>query len=120
MPPAPQEGEAGLHIRGRRNLALLGAVLGVVLLQGVWQPGPSTCWARAVGLERLLAVAAFLAITLVSFRVTPIAPAGGERLRLGGDGRGRQAVRRHLHLHGAAAGDPAGRARRARRPGWSR
>ena len=73
VPPALREGEAGLHIRGRRNLALLGAVLGVVLLQGVWQPGPVDLLGEKVGLERLLAVAAFLAITVVSFRVTPIA-----------------------------------------------
>ena len=73
VPPALREGEAGLHIRGRRNLALLGAVLAVVLLQGVWQPGPVDLLGEPVGLERVLAVAAFLVITVVSFRTTPIA-----------------------------------------------
>ncbi|MFC7474923.1 sodium:proton antiporter [Dankookia sp. GCM10030260] len=72
-PPALREEATGLHVRGRRNLALLGAVLGVVVLQGIWQPGAVAVLGEPVGLERLLAVAAFLGIAVVSFRVTPIA-----------------------------------------------
>ena len=71
-------------------------------------------------MERLLAVAAFLAITVVSFRVTPIALREENGFAWGAMAGGRQAIRRHLRLHGAGAGDPAGRAATARRPGWSR
>ncbi|MBL6457857.1 sodium:proton antiporter [Belnapia sp. T6] len=60
-----------LRIEGWWNLALLGGILGLVLMQGLWQPGEVVLLGLPVGAERLLAMAGFLAITLASIRVTP-------------------------------------------------
>ncbi|MBV1798518.1 sodium:proton antiporter [Siccirubricoccus sp. G192] len=57
-------------IEGGVNVALLGAVLGCVLLQGVWQPGEVVILGEHLGIERLCAVGAFLAVTLASIRLT--------------------------------------------------
>jgi Na+/H+ antiporter NhaD/arsenite permease-like protein len=71
--PPPQEAVRPLRIEGRRNLALIGAVTLCVLAQGVWQPGEVAILGERIGAERLLAVAAFLAIAWVSLRITPAA-----------------------------------------------
>ncbi len=57
-------------IEGWSNVALLGAVIGLVLLQGVWQPGEVAFLGERIGLERLLAFGGFLAVTLASLRWT--------------------------------------------------
>lgn len=68
-PAAPGEGK--LSIEGWPNVVLIGAIVACVLLQGVWQPGEVVILGEAVGVERLAAVAAFLAITQLSIRLTP-------------------------------------------------
>jgi len=59
-----------LRIAGRRNLWLIGVVLATVLVQGYWRPGEVVILGEAVGIERLLGVAVFLAVAWVSMRVT--------------------------------------------------
>lgn len=71
VPPAIPGPRQKLRILGWQNVALIGAIVGVVLLQGVWQPGEVRILGDAIGAERLVAVAAFLAITLASVRLTP-------------------------------------------------
>lgn len=60
-----------LRLHGQVNLALLGGVLGLVLLQGLWHPGEVALLGVPVGAERLVAMAGFLGITLASLRLTP-------------------------------------------------
>ncbi|MBX6375170.1 MAG: sodium:proton antiporter [Acetobacteraceae bacterium] len=73
--PAPPETTAreGLRIEGRVNLVLLGAVLAVVLGMGFAPMREVSVLGQPVGLERLLGMAAFLVITLLSVRLTPAA-----------------------------------------------
>lgn len=89
-------------------MAPIGVVVFGVLLQGVWKPGDVAVLGEALGLERIIAIGIFLAVTLASMLITPEHAARGQWLRLGRDGRGGEAVRRHLPLHGAGAGDPEG------------
>jgi Na+/H+ antiporter NhaD/arsenite permease-like protein len=66
-----------LRLVGRANLPLLAAIVGCVLLQGVWQPGAVALFGTAIGIERLVAMAAFLAIMALSLRLTPRAAREG-------------------------------------------
>jgi Na+/H+ antiporter NhaD/arsenite permease-like protein len=60
-----------LRLRGRRNLLLLVATVGVVLAQGL-VPGPGMpLFGERVEVVRLLALAAFAAISAVSLAITP-------------------------------------------------
>ncbi len=67
-PAAPAE---RLSLDGLVNLPLLLVVVGVVLMQGIWQPGEITLFGQHVGLERVVAVILFLAVTVASMRLTP-------------------------------------------------
>ncbi|SDB47937.1 sodium:proton antiporter [Belnapia rosea] len=60
-----------LRIQGWANLGLLAGIVGLVLLQGLWQPGKVTVLGLPIGLEQLVAVAGFLGITAASVRLTP-------------------------------------------------
>lgn len=60
-----------LAIEGWVNVALLGAIVLVVLMQGVWQPGEMSLLGQAIGIERVVAMGLFLAITGLSIRLTP-------------------------------------------------
>jgi len=71
-PPEPGPRER-LRIEGWQNVGLIGLVVLLVLLQGVWRPGEVAILGEAIGIERLAAVAGFLAITLASVRLTPAA-----------------------------------------------
>lgn len=66
-PPPPRR----LRVRGRRNAVLVLLVVATVLLQGVWHPGAVMLLGQPIGLERLLGMAVFAAITLVSVLITP-------------------------------------------------
>ncbi len=68
-PPAPPQ--RPLHVRGWRNAALVALVVAAVLAQGVWHPGDVTLLGQNIGLERLLGMLVFAAITLVSIGITP-------------------------------------------------
>ena len=62
-----------LRLEGWVNVALVGAIVLVVLMQGVWQPGEVAVLGQHVGVERLVAVALFVAITAASVWLTPAA-----------------------------------------------
>ncbi len=66
-PPPPRP----LRVRGRRNAVLVVLVVATVLLQGVWHPGEVVLLGQPIGLERLLGMAVFAAITLASVVITP-------------------------------------------------
>ena len=68
--PAPAPREA-LRIEGWVNVALIGVVVGGVLLQGVWKPGEVRVLGEVVGIERLVAMGIFLAVTVASLKLTP-------------------------------------------------
>lgn len=60
-----------LSIQGYVNLWLIGGVVAMVLAQGYWRPGDVDLFGEKIGLERLVGVAVFVAIAVVSMRVTP-------------------------------------------------
>ena len=62
---------ARLRVLGWANVALLGGVVAVVLLQGVWQPGQVDLLGQHLGAERLVGMLALVALGLVSLRITP-------------------------------------------------
>jgi Na+/H+ antiporter NhaD/arsenite permease-like protein len=70
--PTPPETEVRepLRIEGWQNVALIGLVVLFVLLQGVWKPGEVAVLGDSIGIERLVAIAAFVAITFASMRLT--------------------------------------------------
>ncbi|EFH10225.1 sodium:proton antiporter, partial [Teichococcus cervicalis] len=73
-PPSPAAAPGGrLAIEGWVNIGLIGLVVAGVLMQGLWQPGAVEIFGQSVGIERLVAMALFLLITLASVRLTPTA-----------------------------------------------
>ncbi|MBE9603316.1 sodium:proton antiporter [Acetobacteraceae bacterium H6797] len=60
-----------LAIEGWANVALLGAIVAVVLMQGVWFPGEMSLLGQTIGIERVVAMLLFLAITGLSIWLTP-------------------------------------------------
>ena len=60
-----------LSIQGYVNLWLIGAVVAMVLVQGYWRPGDVALFGEKIGLERLVGVAVFIGISVLSMRVTP-------------------------------------------------
>lgn len=69
--PPPAEGRDPLRIEGWANVALIGAIVAAVLAQGIWQPGDAVVLGQAIGIERLIGMAAFIAIALTSVALTP-------------------------------------------------
>ena len=69
--PAAPEGRP-LRLRGWPNIGLLGLVVLVVLMQGLWQPGSVPLLGQAIGLERLVGMVLLGLIGLVSLRLTPL------------------------------------------------
>ena len=66
--PAPP---GKLHLRGTFNIGLLAIVVLTVLVQGFWHPGDANLLGQPIGIERLVAMAIFVAVTVVSVRFTP-------------------------------------------------
>ena len=67
--PTPDE---PLHIDGKLNFALLGAILGCVLVSGLWRPGLEvTLYGTRLELQNVLRDMALLAIAWASWRFTP-------------------------------------------------
>jgi Na+/H+ antiporter NhaD/arsenite permease-like protein len=60
-----------LRIEGWSNILWLGVIVATVLMQGIWQPGMVEVLGQTTGIERLVAMAIFLAVTLASMRLTP-------------------------------------------------
>ena len=73
-PPLPRpETPERLSIQGWPNVALIGVVVLGVLLQGVWKPGEVRVLGEVVGIERLVAMGIFLAVTAASLALTSTA-----------------------------------------------
>jgi len=73
-PVPPNEGaREPLRIEGTVNLALIGAVVAMVLAQGYWRPGEARLLGEAIGIERLVGIAAFVLIAWLSMRLTTAA-----------------------------------------------
>ncbi|MDO4877779.1 MAG: sodium:proton antiporter [Neisseria sp.] len=71
-PPAENHAEGRLKIHGKRNLLLLAAVVGSVLLSGVWQPGTGVdILGSRYALQNLVRDILLLVITLLSVKFTP-------------------------------------------------
>ncbi len=64
------ERDTRLRLSGRWNLLLIALVVGCVLAQGVWHPGDVVLLGQAIGLERVVGMVVFAAITAVSLAVT--------------------------------------------------
>ncbi|MCX8134158.1 MAG: sodium:proton antiporter [Roseococcus sp.] len=69
--PEPALARQRLSIEGWPNVALIGVVVLGVLLQGVWQPGEVEVLGERLGIERLVAIGIFLAVTAASLILTP-------------------------------------------------
>jgi len=67
----PPEPARRLHLRGWGNLALLGVVVGTVVLQGVWHPSDVSLARQRIGAERPVAMAVFAAAAVISLATTP-------------------------------------------------
>ena len=68
LPTTPDQPDS---IAGWVNVALLLLIIGVVLAQGIWQPGRVVVLGEPVAIERLAGMAAFIAIILASLALTP-------------------------------------------------
>ena len=72
-PVVPDTGaKEPLRVEGTINLALIGVVVLMVLVQGYWRPGDVALFGDKIGLERLVGVAVFVGIAWVSMRVTSL------------------------------------------------
>lgn len=67
--PAPGAREP-LRVEGLVNLGLIGVVVAMVLVQGAWQPGEVSIFGQHIGIERLIGVAVFIAVSFASMRLT--------------------------------------------------
>ena len=71
-PRVPQTGtREKLAIDGWLNVGLLGAIVTVVILIGVWKPGEVDILGQPMGIEKVVAVLAFGIITFLSVKFTP-------------------------------------------------
>jgi len=71
QPNLPDPTGERLTIIGWPNVGLIVLVALCVLLQGVWRPGEIVLFGERIGMERLAAIAAFLAIVAASLAMTP-------------------------------------------------
>jgi Na+/H+ antiporter NhaD/arsenite permease-like protein len=73
LPPQPDPTpESGLRIEGKVNLLLLLAVVGVVLMSGVWKPGISwTVYHNEIELQNVARDVLLLGIAALSLALTP-------------------------------------------------
>lgn len=70
-PVVPGDGaREPLRVEGLVNLALIGAVVAMVLVQGYWRPGQVPLFGDSIGAERLAGIAVFVAIAWLSMRLT--------------------------------------------------
>lgn len=73
--PADPTPDGGFGIEGRGNLLLLGAIVGLVLLSGLWNPGVVFhVWGSEVTLQGLVRDFGLIGVALLSWHLTPSAP----------------------------------------------
>lgn len=72
QPVDPTPDTSGLRIQGLVNLAPLAAIVGLVLMSGLWKPGVEVpVLGQSVGLQSLVRDAGLLAVTALSLVITP-------------------------------------------------
>ena len=72
LPQDPTPVTRSIGFDGAFNFLLLGGVVSLVLMSGLWKPGVSfDVWGTEVGLPGLLRDVGLVAITLISLRLTP-------------------------------------------------
>jgi Na+/H+ antiporter NhaD/arsenite permease-like protein len=72
LPQDPTPVTRSIGFDGASNFLLLGGVVGLVLMSGLWKPGVAfDVWGTEVGLPGLLRDVGLVAITLISLRLTP-------------------------------------------------
>lgn len=62
-----------LRIRGWNNVGLIVVVVAAVFLQGIWRPAQVVLLGQPIGIERLVGIGVFLAVTAISIATTPLA-----------------------------------------------
>ncbi len=104
-----------IGLEGSANFVLLAAVVGTVLVSGLWKPGITlNVMGMPLPLQNVVRDAALIALALASLALTPKAIRDPQRIPLGADRRSRQDLRGDLRHHDSGAGDSRGRpARRA-------
>ena len=118
--PPPKAPTAHVDVSGLVNIILLAGVIAAILLSAMWKPGIAIPFpGGVVELQNLVRDAILALLALASLRLTAARGARGQRLSVGADQGGRQAVRGDLHLH--RAGDRAAARGRGRHPSrrWS-
>jgi Na+/H+ antiporter NhaD/arsenite permease-like protein len=71
----PTPDSPGFGIEGKGNFVLLGGIVGLVLMSGLWKSGVAiSVFGVALGLEDLLRDAGLIVVALLSLRLTPAAP----------------------------------------------
>lgn len=74
----PTPDSAGIRIEGKRNFVLLLAVVGLVLMSGLWQPGIAfDVMGAPVGLQMAVRDVLLVAVALLSLWITPAAARAG-------------------------------------------
>jgi Na+/H+ antiporter NhaD/arsenite permease-like protein len=72
QPVDPTPDTSGLRIQGLVNLVPLAAIVGLVLMSGLWKPGVEVpVLGQSVGLQSLVRDAGLLAVTALSLVITP-------------------------------------------------
>ena len=70
--PDPTPDDARLRVRGGANLLLIAALVGAILVSGVWKPGIALrLGSTALPLQNLVRDGTMVALTLLSLRLTP-------------------------------------------------
>lgn len=73
--PDPTPDTPGFGLEGTSNFLLLGAVVGLVLMSGLWKPGIAfDVFGTEVPLQGLVRDAGLIAVALLSWHLTPSAP----------------------------------------------
>ncbi len=93
VPQDPTPDSKAIGFDGGINFALLGAVVGLVLMSGLWKSDVSfDIYGTVVGLPGVVRDVGLIAVTFLSLMITPRQSARGQPVWLGPDARGGQVV----------------------------
>jgi Na+/H+ antiporter NhaD/arsenite permease-like protein len=70
-PPGGADREDPIRVRGLYNLAILGGIMGAVLLSGSWKPGEIDLWGIHLGIQNITRDLLILVLGMMSLRFTP-------------------------------------------------
>jgi hypothetical protein len=121
LPPvADPTPDSVLGVKGLYNLAFIGVVIAAILMSAYWKPGITfEIGGARLELQNVLRDTIFVATALASYALTSPFDREANGFSWGTHQGSRQALRRHLPVHGAgarhAARRPAGPVRAARR-----